>query len=158
MQRTLKSVPKFIGNQWENFSSYCKGSITTITSLHLKTACADLCQGTAVCDPLQRSLNTQRPPTIALVLSCTWCGVTFKKAGEWESLQAGRRGVEHTCACVCVLSSLQSRNAHRQAPAFMVQLKVKLITSADSPYPAAWFKLWPEALWLSTNKDSRAEE
>ena len=35
-----------------------------------------------------------------------------------------------------MLSSLQSRNAHRQAPAFMVQLKVKLITPADSPYPA----------------------
>lgn len=32
------------------------------------------------------------------------------------------------CACL--------RAAHRQEPAFMVQLKVKLITLADSPQPA----------------------
>lgn len=51
-------------------------------------------------------------------------------------LQPGRWDVERTRACVSVLSSLERKNAHGQAPAFMVQLKVKLITPADSPLPA----------------------
>lgn len=87
----------------------------------------DLCQDSATYDASQRSLNNNNSGLV--VFSCTWWEETFK-TWEWELLQPGRWGVECAHSCVCVLSSLQSRNAHRQAPAFMVQLKVKLITPA----------------------------
>lgn len=102
-------------------------TLTDITSrtLHLWRVCALELQ--------EQQLMLLHWGHLTVLIRCIWWR-NYSKSCEWDLLKPGRWGVEDTCVCVCVcvLSSRLSRNAHGQAPAFMVQLKVKLITPANS--------------------------
>lgn len=143
--KLLKQIKRFLCN-------IC--STTSQGSEHIEIEPCDLCQDSTSNGSSQRSLSDH-----TLITSGSCC---LNVHDEGKHLKLQNRSCYncrvHTCTCLCAVPTSE-QECPKASTSLYGSAKGKAHYSGRKSLTSctAWFKLRPRALWLSTNKDSRAE-